>query len=161
MLENAKIAIYRRLPAGLQVWAARHATPNFTVGTIGLITRDGSQLLLVRPSYRKGWVPPGGFVAVGETPLEALQREICEELGVRMDFREAHRVAFDVERRGVTFVSVGIAPAAADFAVCTRELVEIGWFPLDDLPPLPHDFFEGVPPEDLEALRRLATPAGR
>ena len=156
-VDNAKLAIYRRLPRRLQVLAARHGTPNFTIGTIGLITHDGSDLLLVRPSYRNGWVPPGGFVGVGETPLEALSREIQEELGVRMEFGPAHRVAFDVARRGVTFVSAALAPGDAEFRVRTRELEEVGWFPIDDLPPLPHDFFEGVPEEDLEALRRLGS----
>jgi ADP-ribose pyrophosphatase YjhB (NUDIX family) len=158
-VDNAKLALYRRLPTRLQVVAARLGTPNFTVGTIGLITRDGSDLLLVKPSYRKGWVPPGGFVGVGETPLEALHREIHEELGVRMRFEPAHRVAFDVRRRGVTFVSAGIAPLNADFVVATRELDDVAWFPLDDLPPLPHDFFEGVPDEDLEAIRVIGHTA--
>lgn len=158
-LDNAKLAIYRRLPTRLRILAARHGTPNYTVGTIGLITRDGTDLLLVRPSYRHGWVPPGGFVAVGETPLQALEREIQEELGVRMSFEPAHRVAFDVRRRGVTFVSAGIAPAGAAFTVCTRELDDVGWFALDALPPLPHDFFEGVPAEDLEAIRVMGDTA--
>lgn len=158
-VDNAKLAIYRRLPPRLRVLAARYGTPNFTVGTIGLVTHDGSDLLLVKPSYRKGWVPPGGFITVGEAPLEALQREIQEELGVRMRFEPAHRVAFDARRRAVTFVSAARAPAEAVFAVKTRELDDVGWFPLDDLPPLPHDFFEGVPPEDLEAIRVIGDTA--
>lgn len=155
-LDNVKLAIYRLLPVRLRVLAARHGTPNFTVGTIGLITRDGSSLLLVRPSYRDGWMPPGGFIAKGETPAQCLRREIQEELGVAMEFEPGHRVAFDVRRQGVTFISVGIAPADAHFTVRTRELDDVGWFPLDDLPQMPHDFFEGVPEEDLEAIRMAA-----
>jgi len=156
-IDDLKLAVYRRLPVRLQVLAARLGTPNFTVGTIGLITPDGSSLLLVRPSYRTGWMPPGGFVGKGETPNECLSREIEEELGVAMDFDPPHRVAFDVRRQGVTFVCVGMAPAGADFAVRTRELEDVGWFLLDELPPLPHDFFEGVPDEDLEAIRGIGS----
>ena len=156
VLDVLKLAVYTRLPRSWQVQAARLATPNFTVGTLGLITRDGSSVLLVRPSYREGWIPPGGFLGKGETPLEALGREIEEELGVRMNFETAHRVAFDRARQGITFVSVGLAPEGAEFAVRTRELLEIGWHSLDALPPLPHDFFEGMPEEDLSALRRVA-----
>ena len=41
------------------------------------------------------------------------------------------------------------------FAVRTRELEAAQWFPLDGLPPLPNDFFEGLPDEDLEAIRAI------
>jgi ADP-ribose pyrophosphatase YjhB (NUDIX family) len=158
--DDLKLAVYRRLPVRLQVLAARLGTPNFTIGTIGLITRDGSSLLLVRPSYRTGWMPPGGFVGKGETPNECLRREIEEELGVVMEFEPPHRVAFDVHRQGVTFVCAGIAPPGADFVVRTKELDDVGWFPLEALPPLPHDFFEGVPAEDLQAIRVIGRTAG-
>lgn len=156
MLQRLQLAVYRLLPARLQVLAARHATPNFTVGAIALITTDGSDVLLVRPTYRRGWLPPGGFVSKGEQPLDTIRREIEEELGVRMEFADPHRVAFDAHRQGVTFVSVGLAPVGADFAVRTRELEGLQWFPLDRLPPLPNDFFEGLPDEDLDAIRAIA-----
>jgi ADP-ribose pyrophosphatase YjhB (NUDIX family) len=155
VIEDLQLAVYRVLPRRLQVLGARLATPNFTVGTIGLITRDGTDLLLVRPSYRRGWLPPGGFVAKREEPQATLRREIEEELGVVMGFEPPHRVAFDVRRQGVTFVSVGIAPVGASFSVRTREVKAVQWFPLDGLPPLPNDFFEGLPDEDLAAIRAI------
>lgn len=154
-LEVLKLALYKRLPRRWQVRAARIATPSFTVGALGLITRDGSTVLLVRPSYRNGWLPPGGFLSKGETPLDALVREVEEELGVRMSFEPAHRVAFDRNRRAVTFVSVGLAPPESDFAIRTPELDDLGWYALDALPPMPNDFFEGMPSEDLVALEQL------
>lgn len=158
-LDRLKLAVYRRLPRSWQVRAVRLGTPNFSVGTMGLITRDGTSVLLVRPSYRDGWLPPGGFIDRGELPLEALEREIEEELGVRMSFRPAHRVAFDARRQGVTFVSVGLAPVCAEFLIRSAELLEVAWFPLDALPPLPNDFFEGIPEEDLDAVREIAQRA--
>lgn len=155
-LDAVKVAVYRRLPRSWQVRAARFGTPNFTVGTIGLVTRDGTSVLLVRPSYRNGWLPPGGFLGKGETPLVALEREIEEELGVRMTFEPAHRVAFDTYRRGVTFVSVGLAPPGAEFVIRSRELTDVGWYSLEAMPPLPNDFFEGMPEQDLDAVRKIA-----
>ncbi|MCU1587937.1 MAG: hydrolase [Frankiales bacterium] len=155
MIEAVQLAVYRMLPRRLKVLGARIATPNFTVGTIGLITRDGTDLLLVRPSYRRGWLPPGGFVGKREEPEATLRREIEEELGVAMEFAPPHRVAFDVRRQGVTFVSVGVAPLGAEFRVRTRELKAMQWFPLGDLPPMPNDFFEGLPDDDLEAIRAI------
>lgn len=151
--ESLKIAVYKRLPRSLQVRAVRLSTPNFTVGAIGLVTDDGTRLLLVRPTYRRGWLPPGGFLGRRETPVQALQRELQEELAVDLAFAEPHRVFFDVARQAVTFVSVGVLPAGAVPRVVTPELSEVAWFALDALPPLPSDFHEGIPAEDVAAVR--------
>ncbi len=153
-LEALKIAVYKRLPRPLQNWAVRYGTPNFTVGAIGLITDDGSRLLLVRPTYRNGWLPPGGFLGRKETPVEAIEREIEEELGVRMTFAPPHRVYFDVRRQSVTFISVGVFPSDASPVITGPELAEVAWYSLNELPPPPDDFHEGLHPEDLEAVRR-------
>jgi ADP-ribose pyrophosphatase YjhB (NUDIX family) len=154
-LTALKVRVYRLLPARLQQLAVRVVTPNFSVGVIGLITVDGSQVLLVKPSYRSGWVPPGGFVDRGEEPLEAMSREMQEELGLDVTFEPWHRVAFDKRRQGVAFISVAKLDEERDIAPRSAEILEVRWFPVDDLPPLPNDFFEGMPAEDLEELRRL------
>jgi 8-oxo-dGTP pyrophosphatase MutT (NUDIX family) len=39
-------------------------------------------VLLVKPTYKEGWDIPGGYVEPGETPSEACEREIREELGI-------------------------------------------------------------------------------
>ncbi len=42
----------------------------------------GRKLLLVRSSYRSKWSFPGGGVRPGETPAQAAQRELLEEVGL-------------------------------------------------------------------------------
>jgi 8-oxo-dGTP pyrophosphatase MutT (NUDIX family) len=42
----------------------------------------GRSLLLVKTSYRREWGLPGGSIHAGETPAEAAQREMDEEIGL-------------------------------------------------------------------------------
>jgi len=51
----------------------------------GILQRDGKLLIgqrMARDRHGLKWEFPGGKVEVGETPKEALQRELREELGV-------------------------------------------------------------------------------
>lgn len=43
-----------------------------------------SQLLIVNPTYRPDWLLPGGSVDEDESPLEAVRREVKEELGLEI-----------------------------------------------------------------------------
>jgi 8-oxo-dGTP diphosphatase len=54
--------------------------PRVAAGAL-FFDRDGN-VLLVKPTYKEGWDIPGGYVEPGETPSEACEREIQEELGL-------------------------------------------------------------------------------
>ncbi|MGC4863764.1 NUDIX domain-containing protein [Micromonospora sp. DT41] len=56
------------------------ATPRVAAGAL-FFDREG-RVLLVRPSYKKHWDIPGGYVEPGESPRAACIREIQEELGL-------------------------------------------------------------------------------
>jgi len=152
--ERLQVAVYNALPRPLKQLATRYGTPNFTVGSLAWLTDDGTRVLLGRPSYRAGWLPTGGFLRKGETPHETLAREIEEELGVRAEVLPHHRVAFDLRRQGVTFVSVGVLPKGVAL-VLSPEVLETRWFPVDDMPAFPAHFSEGWLPEDRDAIVRL------
>lgn len=50
---------------------------------VGALLRNAShQLLIVKPTYRSGWLVPGGAVELNESPRNACIREVQEELGV-------------------------------------------------------------------------------
>jgi ADP-ribose pyrophosphatase YjhB (NUDIX family) len=153
-VEWLQVQGYRLLPRSLRMAAVRWATPNFTAGSLAWLTDDGERVLLARPSYRKGWLPTGGFLRKGETPLQTVTREVREELGVDADIAAHHRVAFDLRRRSVTFVSVGRLPVGATLRL-SPEVLETRWFRLDALPRFPRDFTEGFLPEDADAIARV------
>lgn len=53
--------------------------------TAGLIALQGEKVLLAYSNHKKAWYLPGGKIDSGETPREALCREIAEELNTVID----------------------------------------------------------------------------
>jgi len=58
------------------------------------ITNEDNDVLLVKPVHKEGWVLPGGYVEIGESPSVACQREILAELGVVVE-RPARLIGID------------------------------------------------------------------
>jgi 8-oxo-dGTP pyrophosphatase MutT (NUDIX family) len=64
--------------------AATHLRSLWTpvdVGVLALV-EQGNKILLVRHSYKSGWMLPGGAVGRGEPPADAILRELKEEIGL-------------------------------------------------------------------------------
>ena len=59
-----------------------HATPKLDVR--GAVFRDDA-ILLVEEASDLGWSLPGGWADVGESPSQAVEREVLEESGYRVD----------------------------------------------------------------------------
>jgi ADP-ribose pyrophosphatase YjhB (NUDIX family) len=59
-----------------------HATPKVDVRAV--VCDDAGRVLLVRERRDGGWTLPGGWADVGETPAEAVAREVEEEAGYRV-----------------------------------------------------------------------------
>jgi ADP-ribose pyrophosphatase YjhB (NUDIX family) len=50
-----------------------------------LLRDDAGRVLMCQLTYKRDWDLPGGVVEVGESPQEAVSRELDEELGVRIE----------------------------------------------------------------------------
>jgi len=113
-------------------------TPQVGVGVI--IRNDGKYLLLKRQnSHGSGtWSPPGGHLEFGETIEKCAIRETEEEtsliveeviyLGISNDyFHDENKHYITVWMEGIRFK--GIAKINSD-----REMSDIGWYRLEQLP---------------------------
>jgi ADP-ribose pyrophosphatase YjhB (NUDIX family) len=104
---------------------------------VALCERGGRVLMARRgaPPYRGTWDLPGGFMEAGETPLEALHRELGEELGVRVS---APRLwGFVVERYGRGGIPLLVLVYRVRLSGTPRarsDVSEVAWFPRQRLP---------------------------
>ncbi|MFY1703385.1 NUDIX domain-containing protein [Micromonospora sp. WMMA1923] len=79
-------SLYERDPVA---WQAHLAEGNARkarkrVGADVLIRNEQGQVLLVNPHYKPYWDLPGGMAEANERPDQAAERELREELGIRL-----------------------------------------------------------------------------
>lgn len=86
MLENLSAKLWRLLPAQLRRWSMRAIHTRFTVTAGAIVFNDAGHVLLLKHRFRagSGWGLPGGFLEAGEQPLDALRRELREEIGMEI-----------------------------------------------------------------------------
>jgi 8-oxo-dGTP pyrophosphatase MutT (NUDIX family) len=58
---------------------------NIVLPTAGLVVVRGNKLLLAYSKNKKAWYLPGGKIEYGESSLDTLQREIFEELTIKLN----------------------------------------------------------------------------
>ena len=58
--------------------------PKKRMASGALITNAEGQILLVKPTYRPEWLIPGGIIEAHESPATTCQREVQEELGLKL-----------------------------------------------------------------------------
>jgi len=127
---------------GMRVyWALCHPRTHAAVVALW----HGGEVLLVRTSYSRGHWLPGGHVRWRETGREAAQRELREELDLRVALEELtpvldlrHRFQGKIERVEIFELTPATRP---EIAIDHREIVEARFYPpaqalaLDVYPP--------------------------
>lgn len=104
-------------------------------GAHAMVEDDEGRLLLVRHTYMPGWFFPGGGVHRGEPALDAVKRELNEEIGLQ-DFASCELFGLYTRKHFFTTNVIAlfhIKGATFDFKP-NREIAEAKFFPLDTPP---------------------------
>lgn len=118
----------------------RVSNARFTVTAGAIIFNDAGQILLLKHRFRtgSGWGLPGGFLNSGEQPIEALKRELREEIGMEVEGAEVFAARSFRKPRQVEVLFRCRARGMA--TPQTMEVERAEWFSLGSLPDgLPHD----------------------
>jgi ADP-ribose pyrophosphatase YjhB (NUDIX family) len=112
-----------------------YATPKVDVR--GAVFRD-DRLLMVRERLDNCWTMPGGWAEVGDTPSEAIEREVWEESGFRVKCRKVVGV-YDANRIEPldlyhAFKLVFLCDIVGGEAKVSDETAEVTFFALDEIP---------------------------
>lgn len=105
-----------------------------TVGARALVLQN-DHILLVKHTYLPGWCTIGGGVDAGESGLQALRRELKEEVGVIL--HESPSILGFYHKRYEKrddYIIVYVCKEFERQEVVSKEILEAKWFPLNALP---------------------------
>lgn len=119
----------------------------------GLIVRDGKILICQRTKHQPmplKWEFPGGKIEQGEQPIDALRRELEEELGIVAKVGdEVARIRHEYKRGGAVELRFFLIPEYSG-EVENRIFRDVRWVERAELPQ--YDFLEA----DIGLVRDLA-----
>jgi ADP-ribose pyrophosphatase YjhB (NUDIX family) len=96
-----------------------------------LATDGGGRILVVKPTYTREWMLPGGRVERGETPHGAAIRETREETG--LDVALQRLLLVDARRaRDTSFIFAGRV-TGGELEPQLGEIAEVGWLSRDEI----------------------------
>jgi len=105
-----------------------------TVGVRAMVIKDG-KTLLVKHSYRPMWYMPGGGVDAKETGLQAVRRELMEEVNVNCEDFELFGFYHSKQDHTDDYVALYITHIDADkYKIDEHEIAQANWFSFDNLP---------------------------
>ena len=147
--QNLISKIWRRLPVRVRRWSMRLTHTRFTVTAGAIIFNQAGEILILKHRFRagSGWGLPGGFLERGEQPIDALRRELREELALEIDDVEIFTARSFRKPKQVEVLFRGRADGPV--TPRTMEVERAEWFSLDALP-------EGLPRDQRRLVEQAA-----
>lgn len=107
---------------------------------------DHISVLLVKRKYepfKDAWALPGGFVLENENLEHAVERELMEETGVKINYLEQLYTYGGVNRdprgRVVSVAYFGLVKPTAFQLIAATDAKQVAWFPVNKMPKLAFD----------------------
>jgi len=148
-LQNLISKIWRKLPARMRRWTMRVAHPRFTVTAGAVVFNENGEVLLLKHRFRpgSGWGLPGGFLEKAEKPIDALRRELREEIGLEVEAVEIFAVRSFAKPQQVEVLFR--CRSNGTLKPRTIEVERADWFSIVNLP-------DGVPRDQQLFIERAA-----
>lgn len=120
------------MPPSARRRITRMSQRKFTASVAGIITNENGEILLLNHLMRpgSGWGLPGGFIEFGEQPDAAFRRELQEETGIELRDISIYRCRTLKRHIEIIF----IATAVGEAEVKSREIIELEWFEVENIP---------------------------
>ena len=124
--------IWRVLPYQVRLKLIRLSQPKFTVSVVAIVLNTNNEILILDHFIRPGtsWGLPGGFIETGESPDQAIFRELKEETGLDLSMPELLRIR--TVRKHIEMLYFGRADGPVKLK--TSEIRDFGWFEKSSLP---------------------------
>ena len=88
-----------------------HTLPGKRMAAGALFLYPRQEILVVKPTYREGWLVPGGVIERDESPYRACLREIREELGLDLPLQRLlcieYRLPYGPKSESMQFMFYG------------------------------------------------------
>lgn len=148
MLKDLIGRIWGRVPRVLRRMTMRVTHARFTVTAAAIVVDNQGRVLLLKHRFRPGtgWGIPGGFIEAGEQPVEAVRRELREEVGLELAGVEVVTTRAFQKPRQIEIVFR--CRPRGDAAPQSVEIRKADWFSIDSLP-------EGLPADQRQLIKDI------
>jgi ADP-ribose pyrophosphatase YjhB (NUDIX family) len=132
MIKKTIRSIWRAIPPRTRLKIVRTTQRKFTASVAAVVVNDSNEVLLLDHVLRPfaTWGLPGGFLGRGEQPEAALERELREEVGIKITGIKLYCVRNHDRHIEILF----IARSNETPQIRSREIINCGWFSVGNLP---------------------------